>query len=255
MISTSLAAPLKLLAQGLILAAAVATQVSRAEAQAQMAQANRDNRMIAITATDVATAEAEIARVHIGFQVFTRDSDSGYGKGSVLSNAIIDSVKRTGVEDKAVESESQYVERSGYFGPIHSTWDENKRQFTVEQSWIVTVPAKNAAKVLHAAVEAGANNSGQIDWDVTDRRALEARAAAKATEKAQSVAAQMASSLHVTLKGLIYASNQAEPSARPTPMYARMSAGLAVQPEVQPLAIRPAHIEESATVYAVFAIE
>jgi uncharacterized protein len=247
------ASTFKITVLSLALGLGLASLAQTAHAQVQTAQANRDNRMIAITATDIATADAEIARVHIGFQVFTRDSDSGYGKASLLSNAIIDAVKKTGVEDRAIESESQYIERSGYYGPIHSTWDENKKQFTVEQSWIATIPAKNAAKVLHAAVEAGANNSGEIDWDVTDRRALEAKAAAKAIEKAQSVAAQMASALHVSLKGLIYASNQ--PESGEIVSIARFAPGMARNKQVQPLAINPRHIEESATVYAVFAIE
>ena len=176
--------------------------------QAQTIQVNKDNRVIALTATGNAKADADIARVHIGFQVFARDADSAYAKGSQTSNAIAAALKKAGVEDKSIESETEDVGRNDEFVPFWSSWDETKKQFTVQQSWTVTTAPRDAARVLHVAVQAGANNNGNIDWDLADRDALGAKAAAKALEKAQSAATEMAAALHVTLKGLIYASNQ-----------------------------------------------
>ncbi|HEY0794894.1 MAG TPA: SIMPL domain-containing protein [Acidisarcina sp.] len=233
---------------GLFLGSALAT------ARAQMIQVNKDNRTIAVTATDEATAEADSATVHIGFQVYAPDSDTAYSRGSVISNAVIDALKKAGVPEKSIESENQSLQQNGQYEQNESELDRSKRKFTLVQSWIVRAPANDAAKVLHIAVEAGANNSGAIDWEVTDRKGLQAKAAAKALAKAQAIAEQMASALKVTTKGLIYASNQAEGGGvRPMPIFAPMSRAITVQ--VQPLAINPRRIEESATVYAVFAIE
>ena len=67
--------------------------------------------------------------------------------------------------------------------------------------------ATDAAKVLHAAIEAGANESGNIDWDLTDRNGLQAQAAEKALVRARQVATQMAAG-GAHLGALIYASNQ-----------------------------------------------
>jgi uncharacterized protein len=239
---------------GLLLASVLFRSSILATAQAQTIQVNKDNRTIAVTATDEVTADADSATVHIGFQVYAPDSDTAYSRGSLISNAVIDALKKSGVPEKSIESENQSLQQNGQYEQNESELDRAKRKFTLVQSWTVHTPANDAASVLHIAVEAGANNSGAIDWDVADRKTLQASAAGKALAKAQTIATQMASSLGVTLKGLIYASNQAEGGGvRPLPIYGRMS--MAKSKQVQPLAINPRRIEESATVYAVFAIE
>lgn len=233
---------------GLLFTAVLAT------AQAQTIQVNKDNRTIAITATDQVTVDADSATVHIGFQVYAPDPDTAYSRGSLISNAIIDALKKSGVIEKSIESENQNLQQNGQFEQNESELDRSKRKFTLVQSWIVHAPANDAARVLHVAVQAGANNSGAIDWEVSDRKALQAGAAGKALARAQAIASQMASSLNVSLKGLIYASNQAEGGGvRPMPIYGALA--MADRKAVQPLAINPRRIEESATVYAVFAIE
>ncbi len=53
-----------------------------ASVQAQQIDVNKNNRTIAVTATDKATADAEVAIVHIGFQVYAADSQAAYALGS-----------------------------------------------------------------------------------------------------------------------------------------------------------------------------
>jgi hypothetical protein len=118
----------------------------------------------------------------------------------------------------------------------------------------VRTSAADAKHVLNVAVEAGANNSGQIDWDVKDRAALEAQAAANALQHAQAVANQMAQGLNAHLGPLLYASNQAPEINRPEPIRLQAMAKMN-QRTVAPLAINPQQIEENATVYAVFQIQ
>lgn len=224
------------------------------QAGAQTIQVSKENRTIAITATDTATADADIATVHIGFQTFAPDSGGAYSQGSTLSNAIVDALKQAGVPAGSIESESQDLRRNEQFDEKLSAFDRAQRQFVLEQSWTVHTPAADAARVLHLAIEAGANNSGAIDWDVTDRKPLQAKAAASALAKAQSIATQMATTLNVTLKGLIYASNQAQAGGI-RPMAMSQMLRIVPQKQLKPLAIDPKRIEEDATIYAVFAIE
>jgi hypothetical protein len=220
---------------------------------AQTIQVNQNNRTIAVTVSDRVTAQADSATVHIGFEVYAPDSDIAYAAGSRTSNAIIDALNKAGVADKAVQSEGQNLRQNFQFDQKESEAERAKRRFVLTQSWTVKTSATNAAKVLHVAVKAGANNSGQIDWDVKDRAALQARAAAKALQHAQAVADEMAKGLNAHLGSLLYASNQApETPVRPIP---RMLAFKAENQAIKPLAIRPQQIEESATVYAVFAIQ
>jgi len=223
---------------------------------AQTVKIDKNNRTIAVTASEKATTDADLAIVHIGFQTFGPDEQATYADGSQISNAIIASLKNAGVPDKAIESESQNLQRNSYHDPQESEIDRAKKQFVLNQSWIVKTKPDDAAKVLHIAVEAGANQSGQIDWQYQDMNGLQAKAAANALAKAQAIAQQMAQGLNVKLAGLIFASNQAPespvpPGPRPMMM---MQAGMA-KAAPAPLAINPRQIEESATVYAVFAIE
>jgi uncharacterized protein YggE len=85
----------------------LAISAAGAALPAQQIQIDKNNRTIAVTATDKATADAEVATVHIGFQVFAADSPSAYALGSKTSNTIIDAVKKAGVEPSAIQSEAQ----------------------------------------------------------------------------------------------------------------------------------------------------
>jgi uncharacterized protein len=243
---------LRSLARLMTIAAAAAVVLT--VAHSQTIQVDKNNRTIAVTASDKALTDADLAVVHIGFQVFGINEQSTYASGSTTSNAIIDVLKKAGVPDKAIESENQNLQPNNYHDPKESEMDRANKQFVLNQSWTVKTKPDDAAKVLHVAVEAGANQSGQIDWQYQDMNGLQAKAAANALTKAQVIAQQMAQGLNVKLAGLIYASNQApESPVRPLPMMKAMAAP-AAQAAV-PLAINPRQIEESATVYAVFAIE
>ena len=224
-------------------------------AHAQTIKVDKDNRTIAVIASAKATTDADLAVVHIGFQVFGPDEQSTYANGSKISNAIMDALKKAGVPEKSIESENQSLQPNNYHDPRESEMDRAQKQFVLNQSWTVKTKPDDSAKVLHVAVEAGANQSGQIDWQYQDMNALQAKAAASALAKAQAIAQQMAQGLNVKLTGLIYASNQApESPVRPLMMGAAIGGPLALA-KAAPLAINPRQIEESSTVYAVFAIQ
>ncbi|HEX5236078.1 MAG TPA: SIMPL domain-containing protein [Silvibacterium sp.] len=226
-------------------------------ASAQTIQVNQNNRTIAVTVTDKATAEADIATVHIGFETYAPTSDAAYAAGSRTSNAIIDALHKSGVPDKIIESAGQGLRRTEFDdSDKESAADRAKKQFTLTQSWTVKCSATEAAKVLHTAIEAGANTSGQVDWDLGDRSGLQAQAATKALQHARAVADQMAQGLNAHLGLLIYASNQV-PSLG---VFSRLETFSKLQSMnganvLAPLALNPQKIEESATVYAVFAIQ
>ena len=223
-------------------------------APAQTIQVNKDNRTIAITATDKITAIADQATVHVGFIAYGPDSDTAYATGSRISNAIVKALKASGVPEEAIQSESQAVAPVQPYQVEKLTPAERaQRQFQVTQSWTVKTAANDAAKTLDVAIKAGGNQSGQIDWGFKDEYAPEAEAAAKALKRARAQAEQMAAGLNTRLGPLLYASNEVPPSG-PRPLVRAMSAGPAME-KVQPLAINPREIEKVATVYAVFAIE
>jgi uncharacterized protein YggE len=227
-----------------------------AVSQAQQIEVNKNNRTIAITTTDQAIADADIAVVHIGFQVFAPDAKAVYALGSKSSNAISEALKSAGIFGKAIQSDYQGLRQTN-FDDKATPEERTLRAYTLSQSWTVRVPAADAAKTLHLAVEAGANDSGQIEWELSDTQALQGKAAEKALTRARGIAEQMAKGLGVHLDGLVYASNQVP--NRGIFAYALNTESASVSakagPQPEPLAISPKPIEESATVYAVFAIE
>jgi uncharacterized protein len=236
-------------------AVGIAAVILPIHTNAQTIQISKENRTIAITATDRVLVMADTATVHIGFLAYGPDSDVAYAAGSRISNAIVKALTAAGVPSDAIESENQNV------SPVQSYQQEKltpaekaQRQFQVTQSWSVRVPADDAAKTLDLAVKAGANQSGQIDWSLKDENAAEAEAAAKALQRARTVAYQMANGMSVKLGALLYASNETQ--ATPVrPLMRAMTGAPMAMAKVEPLAINPRQIEKTATVYAVFAIE
>ena len=227
-------------------------------ASGQNIQVNQNNRTIAVTVSDKAVADADLATVHVGFLIYAQSAEDAYASGLQTSNGVIAALEKTGLPAKAIESEGQYLRQNEQFDPKDSDTERARKRFALSQSWTVRTIAGDAAKVLHIAIEAGANTSGQIDWDLKDRKGLQTQAAANALVHARAMADQMAKGLNAHLGALVYASNR-EPQTFGGAgggigggvMYALGS----VDQKAQPLAIRPQKIEESATVYAVFAIE
>ena len=235
------------------IAASIFAVTLSALAPAQTIQVSKDNRTIAITTTDQAEAVADRAVVSIGFTTYGTDQDQTYANASKISNAIMKSLKGAGIQPEAIESTEQNL----------SAIDDNDKvryskgiRFVASQSWSVTVPAKDAAETLHLGIIAGANNSGSMDWQLTDDQALESVAATKALVHAQQIAEGMAKGLKVNLGPLVYASNEA-PSRAVMMKADRFSAGGLEQKDsdVKPLSISPAKITKSATVYAVFSLQ
>lgn len=228
---------------------------------AQSIQINRDNKTISISTTDEATATADIAAVTVGFEILGSDPQSTSAEAGKLSHAILEAIHRAGVEDKSIESQSQGLQKNTDINEKEKPEQRAKEHYIFSQSWQVSTSPQSTAEVIRAAIAAGANKSGAIDWRISDRKSLQAKAAETALVKARQVAQNMADGLHVKLGALIFASNET-PNSR---FYLRPGAGLVLNTESasvasyitlpRPLEIRPQTIREEATVYAVFAIE
>lgn len=237
---------------GLTLGVALVGVTAVAQVPGGRITVSKENRTIAITASDSVVAMADAATVHVGFVVYGIDHDSAYANGSKISNAVVGALKAAGVPSDAIESENQNLaEVQPYQLNQLPDTDKAKRKWELTQSWTVRTNAADAARVLDLAVKAGANQSGGIDWTLKDDNATQAQAAGKALQRARSVAEQMAQGLNVKLGALLFASNETQA----TPVRPVMAMMRAKAEPAAPLAINPRRIEKSATVYAVFAIE
>ena len=220
----------------------------------QTIQINKDNRTLAVTATDSASAFADVAVVHVGFEAYGTDEQSAYAAGSQRSNAVLDALTRADVPKDRIESENQQLAPLSEYELRNQPAALKGMRFRLTQSWTVRTKPDDAAKLLDLAVKAGANQSGSIDWELADPSTLEAQAAAKALSHAQSIAARMAEGLHTHVGALLYASNQAQ-EQRPAPVMAMRAMAAAAPAPAPPLAITNRKVERSATVYAVFQVE
>ena len=221
---------------------------------AQTIQVSKDNRTIAITATETAEAIADQAVVTVGYLDYGTDEASAYANGSRRSNAIVAALEKAGIAKTTIESMDQQLRPLNEYEIKNLKAEQKNYRYVISQSWTVKTEPEKANKVLDIAVKAGANQSGNIAWEMKDRDALEAQAAEKAIAHAQRIAAQMAAGLKIHLGPLVYASNQQESPVRPVPMMARAMAFKGADANTEPLAITSRHITQSATVYAVFSV-
>ena len=237
----------------LAVSGAVALAAANLPVSAQQVQVNKDNRTVAVTATERVVVMADVATVHVGYLVYGKDKDSAYATGTQTSSAIIKALGDAGIPSEAIESDSQSIQPVENFQVERMAPGEAaNRRFQVQQSWLVRADAASAAHVLDVAVLAGANQSGQVDWSLKDEAAPTADAAARAIQRAHTVAEQMVQGFGGKVGPLLYASNESESSTvRPVPMMAMHRAANASEP----LQINPRRIERSVTVRAIFAIE
>jgi uncharacterized protein YggE len=203
------------------------------------------NRTLTVTADDNVSVEPEVAVLHIGFETQPGDPKQVYPEGTQTSSAIIDALKKAGVQQNDIRSESQYLNRDYSVPKSH--------KFKLSQQWTVKTTPERAAEILDIAVTAGANTSGEIEWTVKDEKALTEQALSRATGRAKENAEVLAKGMGVRLGSLIYVSNQlSAPYIRPMPM---AMAAKATGAPAQPLAIEPQKVTRTANVYAVYAIE
>lgn len=208
----------------------------------------KDNRTLSVSATDHAEADPDIADLSIGFVVYGQTLDAAYKSGGDTSNAIMKAMLDAGAAKTDIQSRSQRVSRLSDY----EIKQQKGMRFSVTQSWTVSAPPKNAALILDAAVNAGANQSGDINWRMKSSTALDTEAIRKATERARAMAAALAESMGVTLGKPLFATNTTSPAIRPV-AYARAAPMTAEA--TQPLAIEAQRVERDATVEIVYAIE
>lgn len=204
------------------------------------------NRTLTVTAEERVTAEPDVAVLHIGFLTPPSGAKDAYAAGARTSNEIINALKQAGIAESAIRSESQNLQ----------SIDPKVHKFRLQQSWVVRVPPARAAEILDIAVNAGASESGDIEWNVEDEKALENKALERAAARARSDAAVLAGGMGVKLGALAYVSNQISGQAIPVQYAARNFAGAqGAEKAAAPMAIEPHKVSRTASVYAVYSIE
>jgi hypothetical protein len=125
---TSLATPAKIHAQDMSMSSQSSSQP-------------KNVRSIAITATDRVIRPADVATVHIGYQIFGPDQASLYTQAAKTSNAIIDALRAAGVANDSIESDQQSIGPTEPYQINQLTPAErDSHAFTAQQSWTAPRP-------------------------------------------------------------------------------------------------------------------
>jgi uncharacterized protein YggE len=211
---------------------------------------DKDNRTLSVSATDHAEAAPDVADVHIGFTAYGPTLQAAYKSGSDTSAAIVKAVLAAGATHADIQSQNQSVTRLSEY----QIKQQKGQRFSVQQSWTVSVAPKDAAVILDAAIQAGADQSGDINWRMKNSIALDAEAIHRATERAHAMAEALAQSMNVTLGKPLYATNSTEgPTLRPMMMNAM--AKFKTEDNTAPLTIEAQQIDRTATVQILYAID
>jgi uncharacterized protein len=225
-------------------------------ASAQDIQVNRQNKTIAVTADESVTADAEVAVLAIGYHNYGPTQDAAFHENVRAAELITKAMLDAKIPEANIETDKLTLGAA----EIEEKWTEQMKKehrFQAQQSWHVTVPSAHAQTVVDLCVNAGANEVEDVEWEVADPVALQAKAGSAALVKARSIAEQMAKGLGTKLGELVYASNRA-PVARMWrgTQTVTVSASLGKLANAQPkLKLFPQKVKSDATVYAGFSIE
>ncbi len=230
-----------------VLPIAIAAQ----SAQAPVIQVGPTNRTLVVSASDNAEADADVADLNVGFVTYESTLKAAYKSASDTSNAIVKAMVDAGATRTEIQSRSQRVSRLNEY----EIKAQKGMKFSVSQSWLVSVEPKTAALILDAAVQSGANQSGDINWRLKNSVALDGEAIRRATERARAMAAELAKAMGVALGKPLYATNSVSGNIV-TPrimMSARVMSADSNAPA--PLDIEAQRVKATATVEIVYAIE
>jgi uncharacterized protein YggE len=224
-----------------------------------------DKRTISVNGTGRVTADADLAIVRVGYKLYGADAKTVYATATETSNAVMNALTHSGVAKNAIESTSQVLQHTQQYEyqQFQVNTDEwRNHQFTAVQSWIIRVKPDDAAGALNTAINAGANESGWIEWIVQEPGRLQAEASAKAMVEARVLAEKIAQKSNVRLGQLVSANQNQGPYPYAGPV---MSGGWgggmgigalsSIQVGNQQLALNSRKVEFTVTVFAVFAIE
>jgi uncharacterized protein len=139
---------------------------------AQTIQVSRDNKTIYVTSEGEAKAEPEIAILTLGYHAWSKAKDALYDETATVSDKVVAALIRAGVKKEMIRTDKTHVEAEPNWP---ADWKAN-RVFEAELRWKVTVPVKDAEGVVAIAMQAGATELSDVEWDVVDRTILQAEA-------------------------------------------------------------------------------
>jgi uncharacterized protein YggE len=149
---------------------------------AQEIQVNRQNKTIAVTAEESIMADAEIAVVAIGYHNYAPTQDLAFQESIRASDQITRALLGAGIPKSNIETDKLRLGRTEQ-DDKWTTEMKKDRQFEAQQSWRITLTVSQAQAIVDLAIRKGANEVEDVEWNVADPIALQAKAGGAATSK------------------------------------------------------------------------
>jgi hypothetical protein len=181
--------------------------------KAQNVQVNQQNRTIEIAASSSIKVTADRVTITVGYDNYGPTHDAAFADNAKIAAQILKAWTDSGVLQENISTNALHSHATSEDDLKDMTpADRKQRLYEVDQSWKITERVDVAEKLLDIAVEAGANDFGDPEWDLSDPDAANAQAYAVALERARAIADQMVKSFGAKTGALLYVSNDARPS-------------------------------------------
>lgn len=226
--------------------------------QAQSVQVNQQNRTIETAANSSIEIEADLVTIIVGYHNYGPTHDVAYAENARTAGQILKAWTEAGLPQKSISTNAlnSHLTSEEDLKDM-SPSDRKTKQYEVTQSWKMTAKMVIAQKLIDIAIEAGANDVSDPEWELADPDAAETQAYTSALQKARVIADQMAKAFGAKTGALLYASNESRPSRFLTTLNTESASIVGkrlgtTRPETKLL---PQKIEKSGYVRAIFALE
>jgi uncharacterized protein YggE len=207
-------------------------------------------RTITVSAEGKVTAKPDIAVISLSVVTQGKTVKAVTQEGNTKMTAVIDAVKKLGVDAKDITS-TQYNLYPQYFYPENQA--PKLSGYNLNQD--ITIKVRDLEKVedvLDSGIAAGANQVGQLSFDIDDPSGVKKEAREKAFTTAKEKASEMAKAAGVKLGRVVTFS---EDSGYQQPVYANYSMDMMAKSESAGAAIEPGSKEMNISVSVTYEIE
>ena len=235
-------------ASALVAAGAITTAAGQAqEARAPMGQmaGHGPVRTISVTGTGSVSARPDMASVTFSVEARGNTANEALEANSRRMREAMAALKRAGIEERDLQTTGLYLNTVNRVDD-NGRWTDQVSPYEATNSLVARVrDIDETGAVIDAAVKAGINGLGGIQFGFADDAALMDEARKKAVENARSKAALYAAAAGVSLGELILITEPGS-SAGPQPMY-RMAMDAAEMAPPPPVAAGETSVSASVT--------
>ena len=188
---------------------------------------------ITVVADGQAKGAPDVATLNLGVQTTGSTAAEAMSNNTAAMSKVVDQMKSMGIAEKDLQTQGLNVfPITGPQTPNDTTPPEKIRGYRANNTLNVTVnDLSKAGALLDAAIQAGANTSGGINFGLKDSSALREQAEQQAASAARAQADSIAKSMGVHITGAVSVSESV--ANRPLPAGVASAASAPVTP-IQP---------------------